>query len=245
MVAANPWIDRTFGDFTIIDLIAATTNAFNAALLVRRPDHFKHFTVVGVVLFGVMGGLAGGISRDLLLVQVPAPLLNPMYLILTVAAALLAMGIEYGAGQRFRDGLFQFATSLSLPWYAVIGAGKALDAHLPYLAAVLIGVVGATAGRYLVDLTCGVTPKHFIRGEWFVGTAILAAVVYVVCYAGFGWSVWPATLTAFGIAFVFRYAAMLRRWEEPEPWAPPQLATESVRPSIQSQLREEFRRDER
>ncbi|MBB5868656.1 hypothetical protein F4553_002035 [Allocatelliglobosispora scoriae] len=42
---ANPWTDWTFGDFTIIDLIAATTNAFNAALLVRRPDHYKHFTV--------------------------------------------------------------------------------------------------------------------------------------------------------------------------------------------------------
>ena len=29
------------GDFTLIDLIAASTNAFNGALLARRPDHYR------------------------------------------------------------------------------------------------------------------------------------------------------------------------------------------------------------
>lgn len=243
MTLAAQWFDWTFGDFTIIDLIAATTNAFNAALLVRRPDHYKHFTVVGVLLFAVVGGLAGGISRDLLLLQVPACLLNPMYLVLTIAAGIVALRIDFTAGQKFREGIFQFATSLSLPWYAVIGAGKAYDAHLPYLAAVLIGVIGATAGRYVVDLTCGVTPKHFIRGEWFVGTAALAAVTYLVCTAAFGWGIWPATLTSFTIAFLFRYTAILRHWEEPEPWEPEELQVEKERPRIQDMLRDEFRHD--
>lgn len=36
------------GNFTIVDLIAASTNALNGALLSRRPDHYKNFTVVGV-----------------------------------------------------------------------------------------------------------------------------------------------------------------------------------------------------
>ncbi|MBB5868657.1 putative membrane protein YeiH [Allocatelliglobosispora scoriae] len=187
-----------------------------------------------------MGGVAGGISRDVLLMQIPAPLLNPMYLVLTILAALLAMRIEYNAGQKFREGLFQFATSLSLPWYAVIGAGKALDAGLPLLTAVVIGVVGATAGRFIIDLTCGVTPKQFIRGEWFVGTAVLASVVYVACFAWLHWGVWSSTLAAFTVAFVFRYTAMLRGWEEPEPWMPPELAVETPRPAIQDQLRKEF-----
>jgi len=30
------------GSFTLIDLIAATTNAFNGALLARRKDHYRH-----------------------------------------------------------------------------------------------------------------------------------------------------------------------------------------------------------
>jgi hypothetical protein len=35
-----------WGNFTTVDLIAATTNALNGALLARRPDHYKQFTVV-------------------------------------------------------------------------------------------------------------------------------------------------------------------------------------------------------
>ena len=37
------------GNFTAIDLIAATTNALNGALLARRPDHYKNFTIVGIL----------------------------------------------------------------------------------------------------------------------------------------------------------------------------------------------------
>jgi hypothetical protein len=33
-----------WGNFTTVDLIAATTNALNGALLARRPDHCKQFT---------------------------------------------------------------------------------------------------------------------------------------------------------------------------------------------------------
>ena len=32
------------GNFTTIDLIAASTNALNGALLARRPDHYRNFT---------------------------------------------------------------------------------------------------------------------------------------------------------------------------------------------------------
>ena len=62
--------------------------------------------------------------------------------------------------------------AFSLPWYAIIGTQKALADHLPLLAVVLIGVVGPTAGRYFIDLTSGVTPQQFTKGEWFVGTAV-------------------------------------------------------------------------
>jgi hypothetical protein len=38
------------GNFTTVDLIAASTNALNGALLARRPDHYKQFTMVGGLL---------------------------------------------------------------------------------------------------------------------------------------------------------------------------------------------------
>ena len=40
------------GNFVIIDLIAATTNALNGALLAQRPDYYhgKQWTVVGIII---------------------------------------------------------------------------------------------------------------------------------------------------------------------------------------------------
>jgi hypothetical protein len=49
------------GGQTFIDLVAATTNALNAALLARRPDHYKNFTIVGILLMALLGGLSGGV----------------------------------------------------------------------------------------------------------------------------------------------------------------------------------------
>ena len=90
-------------------------------------------------------------------------------------------------------------SAFSLPWYAAVGANKALEAGLPYMACILIGVVGPTAGRFLIDITSGVTPQHFVRGEWFVGTAVLTIVVYIIADAGLGLTIWPATLLAFAV----------------------------------------------
>ena len=75
-------------------------------------------------------------------------------------------------------------TSFSLPWYAIAGVQKGAAVHLPVLGALFLAVVGTTAGRYYIDITSGVPPKQFVRGEWFVGTALLTGVVWLVADAG-------------------------------------------------------------
>jgi uncharacterized membrane protein YeiH len=73
----------TTRDYTTIDLIAASTNALNGALLARRPDHHGNFNVVGILLMAVLGG---GITRDVLCGEVPSALTNPAYITLQAPA---------------------------------------------------------------------------------------------------------------------------------------------------------------
>ncbi|HLE05591.1 MAG TPA: hypothetical protein VI729_13385, partial [Anaerolineales bacterium] len=47
----------TIGNLVAIDLIASTTNAFNGAILANRADHRRNWTVVGILLIAVMGGI--------------------------------------------------------------------------------------------------------------------------------------------------------------------------------------------
>jgi uncharacterized membrane protein YeiH len=198
------------GSFTAINLIAATTNALNGALLARRPDHYKNFTIVGILLMALLGG----VTRDVLLNQIPGAFLNPAYILLCLAAGVVGYRIAFAKGELFREGLFQFMTSFSLPWYAIAGAQAAEKAHLPVLGVLAMAVIGPTAGRYYIDITSGVPPKQFIRSEWFVTIAALTGAVWLICDAarlGTWWSVG----ISFVIGFTARVVALYRGWEEP------------------------------
>jgi uncharacterized membrane protein YeiH len=203
---------------TTVDLIAASTNALNGALLARRPDHFRNFTVVGILLMALLGGIGGGMTRDVLVNKVPGALTNPAYIFLCLIAGIVGYYLAFGKGQLFREGLFQFMTSFSLPWYAIVGAQVGTQVGLPVVGALALAVVGPTAGRYLIDITSGVTPKQFLRGEWFVGTAVLTGAVWILLNDQLGTSTadkWTAVLIAFAVGFVFRIVALFRGWEEP------------------------------
>ena len=202
------------GNYTTVDLVAASTNALNGALLARRPDHFKNFTIVGILGMALLGGLGGGITRDVLLGDVPSALTNPAYITFALIFGVIGYRLAYAKGQLFREGLFQFMTSFSLPFYAIVGAQKAVGAGIPILGCVLLAVVGPTAGRWYVDVSSGVTPKQFIRGEWFVTIAALTGLVWILTF----WAT-DNTWVALGVAFVAGYAARVAAlwyaWEEP------------------------------
>jgi uncharacterized membrane protein YeiH len=232
----------TFTAVDYISLIAATTNAFNGALLARRPDHYKNFTVIGVVILGYAGGIGGGVIRDVLVNKVPSPLENPWYLVACLGAAALALGIDYASAQRFKDGLFQFMTAFSLPWYAIVGVQTALAAHLGYFAAVLIGIIATTAGRWIIDVACGCIPKQLVRGEFFVSAAALTGISYILCNQALGLDVIPSTAIAFCIGFGFRLLSQYFGWEEWEPWEPASaVAAEKARKTLGEGLHAEFR----
>ena len=138
------------GSFTKIDLIAATIGALSGALLARRPSHYRNYTIVGVLLLAVLGGITGSTIRDLLVNEVPVALTNPAYITFSLAAGVVGYH-AYKTGRRFREHLFEFATSASLAWFAIVGTRKGIQLGLPMAGVLLLAVASATAGRYLID----------------------------------------------------------------------------------------------
>ncbi|MER5652421.1 TRIC cation channel family protein [Streptomyces sp. NPDC002131] len=202
------------GGGTLINLVAATTNALNGALLAHRPDHYKNFTVIGILLMALLGGIGGGVSRDVLVGRAPAALTNSSYITLCLIAGVIGHLLAYDKGQLFREGLFQFVTSFALPWYAIVGAQTGVEVGLPVLGSLALAVVGPTAGRFLIDVSCGVPPKQFVRGEWFVAIAALTGAVWIVLdQAGLPRA--ASAPLAFLVGFTVRLTALYRGWEEP------------------------------
>src|SRR5581483_10854688 len=142
---------------------------------------------------------------------------------------------------KFKDGLFQFMTAFSLPWYAIVGVQAALGAHLGYIAAVLIGIIATTAGRWIIDVACNVVPKQLVRGEFFVTAAALTGIAYLVCNQVLGWDAIPSTAVAFVVGFGFRLLSQFLGWEEWEPWEPAPLTQgERARTRLGEGLKAEF-----
>jgi uncharacterized membrane protein YeiH len=91
-------------------------------------------------MLAILGGIGGGVSRDVLSNDILAVLTNPWHQILCAIATGIAIKNSYKTGQKFREGLFSVHESLlfalvchsGLPWtfgtshppHGRIGLGK-------------------------------------------------------------------------------------------------------------------------
>ena len=213
MIDATFFGHWTIGDFTAIDLVAATINAFAAALLVLSPGRDRGFTVAGVLVLGIIGGIASGMVRDIVLNDVPAALLNPWYLIVCTAAAAAAIVLHGRADAGRRRSVLMFAGVLAVSWYAAVATSKAHAESIPFPGAIVVGVIGGTASRWLIDVASGIPPFHLLHGASFVGGPVLVAIVYLIA-TEVGLPIWPATLIAVAVGALLRLAAIRRGWED-------------------------------
>jgi uncharacterized membrane protein YeiH len=207
----------TLPNFPQVDMFSAGINSLYGVLLAGQPSHNRGYTVMGLLIMAFFGGIGGGVTRDILLNDVPAPLQDPKYLLVCLLMGLLGLAIyRYSATreERFRTRTLAFFKSFSLPWFAILGAHKALDHHLGIWTAILVGLIATTAGGVLIDLFSGVTPEIVRPSEQLVTAALLASTVYTLLVV---WekgrdSFFPVTLTAVAVAFVFRILAVREHW---------------------------------
>jgi uncharacterized membrane protein YeiH len=202
--------------FPEVDMFSAGINALYGVLVAREPSHNRGYTAAGLLIMAFFGGIGGGVTRDVLLSDVPSPLKDPMYPLVCLLMGLLGLGIYHFAKskeEQFRTRVLAYFKSFSLPWFAILGAHKALEHSLGICAAILIGLIATTAGGVLIDLFSGVTPEVVRPSQQLVTSALLASTVYTVIavmYKGAGF--FPVTLIAVLISFVFRVVAVKEHW---------------------------------
>jgi uncharacterized membrane protein YeiH len=212
--------------FPHLDEFSAGINALNGVLVARNPSHNRGYTVAGLLIMGFFGGIGGGVTRDLLLNDIPGPLKGATYFVVCVLMGLLGLAIYRYAESReegFRRRTLAYFKSFTLPWFAILGAHKALDHGLGIYAAILVGLAATTAGGVLIDLFSGVTPEIVRPSEHIVTTAVLASTVYslIALHLKDSFSFFPTTLIAVLVAFIFRVCAVREHWPQLVPLAAP------------------------
>lgn len=179
------------------DVVFAVSGALTAARF--RMD------IVGFVLIGVMTGIGGGTTRDLLLGRTVWWTENPTELALCVVASLVTFFF-------FTDDLSRrkrmiWADALGLSVFCVVGCHIALSFGAPVVIAIFMGVVTATGGGVIRDVLTNTQPM-IVSGQVYATAALLGSI----CYASLRYLGAPEIMSealAVLAAFILRAGAIV------------------------------------
>ena len=131
----------------------------------------------GVVVLAAVVGLAGGITRDVLIGTPPATFRDWRYLAATAAAGVVCFFAGRALERAERSVMIFDALGLGL--FAVTGATKALQFGLGPVQAVLLGTITGVGGGMLRDMLLREVPTVLREGLYAI-PALLGASVLVV-----------------------------------------------------------------
>ncbi len=195
----------------VLDLCGVFVFALSGALaaVLRKLD------IVGVVVVATVAAIGGGLLRDVVLPDVPPPVLADWrYVAVSTAAGVLVFFFHPQVGRVTRA--VRVFDAAGLGFFAVSGTSKALAFGLGPVPAMILGVITGCGGGVLRDVLLREIPLVLRTGELYAVTALAGALV-VVAGDALGTYDAPTAAIGVGVVFLLRMVALRRRWSAPLP----------------------------
>lgn len=224
--------DGAVGDLLrALDLVGVLANALVGGVIARQ----EKLDPVGFVVLAVLSGLGGGLLRDTLLqAGTPVALTDPAYLLIALAGAGLAYVFRF-RGPAW-DHTWPVVDALALGCWASVGAQRTLDAGLPWVPAVLMGVITAVGGGAVRDVVLRRVPG-ILGGNTLYATCAAAGSGALVLLSLHGHPT-AGSLAALVVGAGLCLLARWRGWVLPEAdaWSPARVALSRYRYRIRRRL---------
>ena len=195
----------------LVELSATIAFALSGVLAAAR----KKMDAVGVCAVGFVAAFGGGTVRDLLLDQRPFFWVKQVNLLWAVLAlCILAMVFLRHRHFELTEKTMQWPDALGLGLFTATGVHLALDAQMPMLVAVLMGLITGVFGGVLRDMVCNEVPTAFRDHRPYAVCAFAGGWVYV----GLGLldaPGWLALVACVSVTAGLRLMALWRNWELP------------------------------
>jgi len=194
-----------------VEIIAVFAFALSGLIAAAR----KNLDAVGVCMVSGVAAFGGGTLRDVLLDRRPFFWVeNSYWLWILLALCIIAMIFMRSQHLQFTERAIQVPDALGLGLFTALGTQIALGMELPYIVAILMGVVSASFGGVLRDIFCNEIPKAFSDHQpyailAFAGSSLLIALTMA------GMPDWAALLIAFGATTGLRLLALYLDWRIP------------------------------
>ncbi|WP_336697638.1 trimeric intracellular cation channel family protein [Curtobacterium sp. USHLN213] len=199
----------------VLDLAGVFASALLGGSLARTMD----FDLFGFLVVGFVSGLGGGMLRDTLLQNgPPVALVDPLYVPVAIAGALIAFFVSFS--ELTWDRLFTVLDAAVIGFWSVVGVQRTFDAGLDWPAAIIMGTITAVGGGAMRDLLLRRVPAVFGGNALYATVAVAASAVMVV--ASHLGSPSIGIIAAIVLSLGLRWGAVRRGWGLPNgrEWQP-------------------------
>lgn len=199
--------------FFLLDMAGTAAFAVSGAVMgvQKRLDFF------GVSILALAAATAGGITRDLLIGNIPPDALSrPAYFITALTAGTLVF-FFHSRLQHLRKSIL-FFDALGLGLFTVAGLRAGLAHHLNPLSSLFLGTLTGIGGGILRDILGDEIP-FVLRRELYASLSLAGGLVYLLLRPHL-----PEAYLAYGVMaliVLLRLISLRFNWHLPHPEPPP------------------------
>lgn len=177
--------------------------------------------IFGVCVLGVVTAVGGGMTRDMILGNVPGALIRPVYVLAAVFTALAVFLALYfkrnvlqGKPGELYDRAMLVMDSVGLGIFTVVGVTTGISQGYLENTFLLtfLGTLTGVGGGLLRDIMAGMPPYIFVK-HIYACASVAGALSCVWIYRGFGQI--PAMVVSSALVVVIRFLAAHYRWNLP------------------------------
>jgi len=185
--------------------LATTGVAAIQGAVIGRQSREPRYDIVGAFVLAFVLGLAGGITRDVLIGNLPVEAIRiPWYIAVVIAVTVLV--IVAGRFLPTQGGMwFTLLDALTMGLYTAIATNYAMAAGVSVVGAVFVGVAAGIAGGLIVALLRGRTPAVLVPGIAYALTGLAGSIAYVALEPA---SPGLAASACVGLVIFLRYLAV-------------------------------------
>ena len=196
-----------------VTIEAVATLAFALSGLIEGAR--KRLDVVGVCVVSGLAAFGGGTLRDVLLDRRPFFWVeHAAWLWVLLALCVGAMSFMRARHVEPTERAMQWPDALGLWLFTAGGTQIALDASLPAIVAVLMGMVTAVFGGVLRDIVCNEIPKAFRDHRPYAVCSFVGGWLVVLAHSA-DTPQWVGLALGAGSATLLRAVALLSGWTLP------------------------------
>lgn len=193
----------------VLDLFGTVAFAITGAFKAIE----KKFDVIGILVLATITGVAGGTIRDVILGRIPNSIVDPTYVIVTIASGLVIFFLYSRLKKHWN--LFLKFDAIGLGVFTIIGATFAYNIFgLNFLAILLAGILTAAGGGILRDIFVNQVPIVFVK-EFYLSASFIGIVIFsIILY--FTNELYYATIVGIALTSSLRLIAMKYNWNLPK-----------------------------